>query len=77
MPFIKLVGLIQLVLTSLDNDIDGDAFILLEEANLQNMIKSEGLRMKFKKALATQFPDDTIIVTTTTATPPLSTARAS
>jgi len=47
MPFIKLVGLIQLVLTSLDNDIDGDAFILLEEANLQNMIKSEGLRMKF------------------------------
>ena len=35
--------------TTPGNDIDCNAFILLGEKNLKNMIKSEGLRMKFKK----------------------------
>ena len=35
------------VLTTLDSDIVGNAFIFPGEENLKNMIKSEGLRMKF------------------------------
>ena len=35
-----------------ENDVDGDAFLLLEEESMRRMIKSEGLLLKFKKAYA-------------------------
>lgn len=41
-----------------ENDIDGDAFILLGDCNLRNMIKSEGLYVKFKKDFDELFCSD-------------------
>ena len=35
-----------------ENDVDGDAFLLLEKQSMRRMIKSEGLLLKFKKAYA-------------------------